>query len=368
MYLLLLLLHFLFTFVLGLFYKKNIDGETKTKISFVFVLLVVCYILLIVYKPIELIPDAKAYYYRYNNNVSLFKMKNIDIFQRNNLYNMNFLSSWLFFCFKNFGVSYNLFVLIVVTSEVVLFFHYAIKICDEMHAEINIYFLFLVYMIFYGYAYQFIAFSEGISIIIGLIATYYTIKKNYPLALVFILISFFVHSSGFANLIVCLIIIYSKQYKKRNYLIIWGILTVLIISGLSSIFSNFSISVISELSDRLQGSFSYYEKNYSNAIPLRNVVYCFQLLILIITNCNSKLFYKLLNISVMALIIMCLFSVNPASHRIYDIFIFYSLFPLLISYKESMNESTGKRSITNYSLLLVLLFQFISRLTVLNLR
>jgi hypothetical protein len=364
LYTLFFTVYFLTVAIFALKYRKVRANKDST---IIFVFLGLIYIFLVVFKPLDIIPDSSAYFDRYYYDYSFDKIIKSNLFNRNSKYHMSFLTSLFFWLGHSIGLTYYSFLFIVTSIQFMVVIKYSGKILDYMGINENVFVLLFLYLLQYGYPQQFITFAQSFAMCLGVPAVYFFLKNKKVLAYFLAFISVFFHSAGIANVLILLVLNFSGNCRKLVYFVIWLFLFCIMLFGISNVFLKKISNLINFFGSTLEGSFSSYsEVKKADKMSLRSFLIGFEILILIFVKKQNKTYYKFLNLLILVFAIYSIFSSVAVANRISDVFLFYSIFPIMLFYQESISDFTGIKKSESYLMFLLVLIDFTHIFNVMN--
>lgn len=133
--------------------------------------------------------------------------------------------------------NYHVFLLILSAITVGCFTFFAYKISNNyFESFMSIY----IYITYYYYFSSFNIQRQMLAVSLSMIATYFLINKKYLWSLVFLILAIGIHNTAFACIICGIVWIYKKGKKEFYISIVASLVSLLFLSRILSIFSNFS--------------------------------------------------------------------------------------------------------------------------------
>lgn len=347
-------------FILVLFIYAYFDKYMHKSSSKIFItILIVIFSIIMAFRPIDT-PDTAGYidgFYLIQPKVDY----NISYLEEYNNYEKGYIQ--LIQLFKYFSTNYKLFFFIIAFLGTYISIRAQFYLYQNLNPNVRIKYglILAIYIALFGVLYNGISVRAGLSMGMGLMFIAEWVNKKRIKATLCILIAFAIQRTCIIMVVIWLIYLLIPSFKKKIYLLIWGVLGAILflsdVSGFSAALAN-NINLLL-LSTNINDYSSYLEEISSEkGLPF----YFFWLVsgFLILIGDNSKIYNKYINIILAGVFIFCIFGGVRAIARVYDMF-FLFLVPLLTYHLDKntkyLNSMVIQRlKITKVGLLLVICF------------
>lgn len=209
-------------------------------------------------------------------------------------------------------------------------------------------FIFLtLYIAFYGLYLNAIVIRVGIAFSLIVLASSFALKpklqfKDYILIALFIALAVLFHSTALLGIIIILIILLSKRYSMKFYLIFLIVTGLFYFFNITTRLGGTVINVISSLntltllSNRLE-RYDVQSLMMSEGISMKFVFFWIMSFFLLFSGENKKVFYKIFNVYIFGIVLFALMRSVLLVERVTDYFLLFSfvLFFFFVVKKES---------------------------------
>lgn len=307
---------------------KTFDLGETVRIRNTQLLLIMILAMMVAVRPLE-ISDAYPYYARYHVEPATTTIRDILFersFYRGTGYSMSKPVNLLFYvCFK-IKMPYVFFVFIIASVELFLCCIYARKLLESEGLKSNEYFLLAMFIIFYSFRYQFIAFAQGIAMSMGMPLLYYLREKRYGKALLFLLIAVSIHIGALYFLPFIIVYGLSTRIRQKNYVFVslWGLSGLLEFTILGNKVGNYLVFIAEIIIKRIIATNEIYgayarAENGTTAFSIANFLLWILCGVLVFAYCENELYWKLLNNIIIAILINSVLGRWTVVHRFTDI-------------------------------------------------
>lgn len=306
----------------------SFNSRETIKVKYVFLFFIVILATLIAFRPLD-ISDAYPYYARYHiepAGTTISKILSEKSFYRGTGYSMSKPVNLLFYICYNMKMPYVFLVLMVASIELLICNVYSKKILVSEGIKYNEFLLLAMFIVFYSFRYQFIAFAQGIAMSIGIPLLYYLREKKYLKALLCLLLAVSIHIGALYFFPFVLVYFLFTRIKQKNivFTLVWGLSGLFEFTRMGNRAGNYFVFAAKIIINRITASNEIYE-GYANAgdgiIAFSLINFLFWLLcgIFALAYCKNDLYWRLLNNLVVAIFVSSILGRWGIVHRFTDI-------------------------------------------------
>lgn len=226
-----------------------------------------------------------------------------------------------------------------------------------------------LYVAYYGLYFNAIVLRVGIALSLVILSTSFALKEkkyktDYFWIVLILTISYFFHSTALLGIIINLIIVFSKRFSNKTYIVLWILIGLFYFSNITSrlgdtifgmITSLNSLTVVSTKLENYEG----YDIFNAQGISFKFIFYYLMSFVLLFENVNSKIYFKILNILFVGLFLFAIFRSVLLIERVTDYFL---LFTIIAFYFYLLQQKTLKFWIY-YTLIILVQVVFVLRIT-----
>lgn len=226
-----------------------------------------------------------------------------------------------------------------------------------------------LYVSYYGLYFNAIVLRVGIALSLVILSASFSIKEkrsklDYVWIILILTLSYFFHSTALLGVIINLIILFSKRFSNKTYILFWIFIGLFYFTNITSklgdtifgmITSLNSLTVVSTKLENYEG----YDIFNAQGISFKFIFYYLMSFVLLFENVNSKIYFKILNILFVGLFLFAIFRSVLLIERVTDYFL---LFTIIAFYFYLLQQKTLKFWIY-YSLIVLIQVVFVLRIT-----
>ena len=305
----------------------NAKGTNRTEKIIINVVLVVCFSLLMAYRP-SFVPDTLSYKQIFDN-IKVGESYSFNIFGENERVEYGFL--YLVKFYKIFSDNVRFFFFIVCLASVSIFLYGTNRIVTKfMRQKICVPAVMAFYIPYFGIFYNGIAIRQGLAMAMCVLAFSFLIYKKYLRSVLFWFFAFLFHRLSFIFIFIMVAYQILRYFKISSiiYVVVAVICLLIVFLGFGYIINQYTFDFLLNILNKigLDSAYSDYLANYNNhSFPLNLVFYTFCCLIMVYLARKRRPIKNLINIYIIGIVIMNLLIGSETIWRGTDYFIMFSI-------------------------------------------